>query len=107
MQHEDRRAQQQRASEQKQRAKEQRQQRRAELAALADAQLRRRCQSSQNEYGTGSRCNQCGVRGDHLFSRNQLNKGWRKRCRECIEAEQLGVVAPPKNKHRFDEYIRT
>jgi len=106
MQQENQRAQQHRATEQKQRAKEQRQQRRAELAVLAEEQLRLRRHASQNEYGTGPRCNQCGAHGEHLFSKTQLlKKGLRKRCRECIEAEQLGVAAPPMKRKRFDEDI--
>ncbi|CAE7804941.1 unnamed protein product [Symbiodinium sp. CCMP2592] len=106
MQRENQRAQQHRATEQKQRAKEQLQKRRAELAVLAEEQLRLRRHASQDEDGTGPRCNQCGAHGEHLFSKNQLlKKGLRKRCRECIEAEQLGVAAVPMKRKRFDDDI--
>ena len=92
---EDQRARQQRKKELEQRNHAERQRKRAERAAHAEEQLHQRLCSSKFKNGTGPRCNLCGVRGEHLFSNKQLSKGYRKRCRQCMEAQQLGVLERP------------
>ncbi|CAE7312804.1 unnamed protein product [Symbiodinium sp. CCMP2456] len=90
----------QRKQEKRQRQR-QRKRERVATPAVAEEQLLLRLWSSESKNGPGARCNLCGVRGDHLlFSRKQRSKEHLKRCKQCIEAQKLGVVKHAKYLER-------